>query len=409
VNSENPRFFRLHRLLPALIGAAALWLVFFLLGAVACEEYDWGVLLPARVGVCRVTNLATLVFALPAAILVPEEAHHYGVGHWVLRAGFFALFFVALVVIRHSLRAKRREKLVAKEGDGAALTRRESLSRIGDVALIGGVGAVGSWTALIEPGWLRLQRYEVTIRGLPQALDGLRIAHLSDTHFGPYIGVGHIREAIELANDQTPDLAVLTGDYVHRSPDTIAPGIAIFAELRARHGTVAVLGNHDHWEGADGCRESFRRAGIPMLDNTHLVLTPAGLGDREEVGESLAICGVGDLWEDLCDHRVATQGLSGSCPRLLLSHNPDAAEVLWRRDPEVRIDLQFSGHTHGGQVSLPVIGAPIVPSQYGSKYCGGLVEGPAWPVIVSRAVGMTIAPVRLGVRPEVGLIVLRRG
>jgi predicted MPP superfamily phosphohydrolase len=118
--------------------------------------------------------------------------------------------------------------------------------------------------------------------------------------------------------------------------------------------------------------------------------------------------GVGDLWEDTTDLAVALSDVSVDCPRILLSHNPDFAEQADTFSADLRVDLQISGHTHGGQVQLPVVGAPMVPSRYGGKYAGGLVEGPRWPVIVSRGVGMAILPVRFGVEPEVGLIQLVR-
>ncbi len=105
---------------------------------------------------------------------------------------------------------------------------------------------------------------------------------------------------------------------------------------------------------------------------------------------------------------MASRFISPLCPRLLLSHHPDVAERFPTRFPELHYDLQLSGHTHGGQVRIPGHGTPIVPSEFGPKYAGGLIQGPAWPVIVSRGVGMAVAPLRLGVDPEIGLIVLRK-
>jgi hypothetical protein len=211
-----------------------------------------------------------------------------------------------------------------------------------------------------------------------------------------------------MLNAEQPDLVLLTGDYVHQTPSAIPDGIAVLTELKSRLGSLAVLGNHDHWEGTEACRAEFVRHGLPLIDNQRVFLSARGLSEQP-VGPCLAICGVGDLWEDSVDPEKALQDVPADCPRLLLSHNPDVAELIPNRFPRLRFDLQLSGHTHGGQVSFPGVGTPIVPSAYGPRYAGGLVQGPAWPVVVSRGVGLTVLPVRFRVPPEVGLITLRRG
>jgi predicted MPP superfamily phosphohydrolase len=168
-------------------------------------------------------------------------------------------------------------------------------------------------------------------------------------------------------------------------------------------GVVAVLGNHDHWEGVDACRAAFDSIKIALIDNGRLFLSRRGLSS-EPSRDALCIAGVGDLWDDRVDLPAALKDAPADMPRILLSHNPDVAEL-----GELafnRVDLMLSGHTHGGQVALPVVGALRVPSRFGQRYAGGLCPGPACPVIVSRGVGMTILPVRFGVPPEIGLITL---
>jgi uncharacterized protein len=121
--------------------------------------------------------------------------------------------------------------------------------------------------------------------------------------------------------------------------------------------------------------------------------------------ESLCIAGVDDLLEGSVDVESALRGVPEETPRVMLSHNPDvaeAAELIGKR-----VDLMISGHTHGGQVVLPIIGNPAIPSRYGQKYAYGRVRGPVCPVIVSAGVGMSLVPVRIGVRPEVVEITLR--
>jgi predicted MPP superfamily phosphohydrolase len=148
---------------------------------------------------------------------------------------------------------------------------------------------------------------------------------------------------------------------------------------------------------------AFARIGVPLIDNHRLFLTPAGLRNKPYPGRSICLAGVGDVWEDEVSFKKAIGGISRQIPRIVLSHNPDAAEMM---ESGCRVDLMLSGHTHGGQVKLPLIGMPFKVTRYGHKYIGGLCHGPMCPVIVSRGVGMSGLPIRLGVPPELGLITL---
>jgi predicted MPP superfamily phosphohydrolase len=178
------------------------------------------------------------------------------------------------------------------------------------------------------------------------------------------------------------------------------------AQLRARIGVVAVLGNHDWWEDEARTRRAFDAAGIPLLDNGRRILTP-GRRLVREAAEGLAVCGVGDLWEDLQDYEHALGGLPAGMTRLLLAHNPDVAEEPGLVRGGRRVDLLLSGHTHGGQVRLPGLGTPLVPSRYGQKYAQGLIQGPVCPVFVSRGIGVSMLPLRCGVSPEIAVLELR--
>jgi predicted MPP superfamily phosphohydrolase len=213
---------------------------------------------------------------------------------------------------------------------------------------------------------------------------------------------------VDAANHLEPDLVFLTGDYVLYSPEYVRPVVEELARLRPRIGTLAVLGNHDWWEDVALMREAFAATDIPLIDNTRRVLTP----DRRLVSaadDGLAIGGVGDFWEDSQEYRRALGDLPANMPRLLLSHNPDVAEETDLYRSRVRVDLMLSGHTHGGQIRLPLFGTPIVPSRYGSKYAKGLVEGPFCPVFICRGIGMSMVPTRFGASPELACLELRRG
>lgn len=358
----------------------------------------------------RLAEIASSPFSPIAAFSVDLQDDQYSLMHFVVRFGAAAAFFGTPLALVWQALAWRRRRITRDRTAGSpeGTSRRKLLTRAG-LATAGVIGGgLVAWPTGVVPNRLIVRRFEVAIRGLPAELDGLRLAHLSDTHFGPYVPLSHIRRAVELASAEDPDLAVLTGDYVYRTPRAIERGIGAFAELRTRHGSVAVLGNHDHWEGAEPCRRRLAELEIPLLDNDRLWLTAAGLVDREEEGHALALMGVGDLMADVPDPTAAGRDVSPDCPRLLVSHNPDVAEVFPEQHPTLRVDLQLSGHTHGGQVRWPGGDPVIVPGEYGLKYAGGLIQGPRWPVIVSRGVGMAIAPLRLGVTPEIGVITLRR-
>jgi uncharacterized protein len=283
--------------------------------------------------------------------------------------------------------------------------RRRFLSLTARAIPVVTVAGTAAHALFLEPGRLRVTKYDIAVRNLPVSLDGLRIAQLSDTHYGPFITLDYLKAAIVRTNRLEPDLVVLTGDYVHKTPRAIDPGVELFRALRPRLGVAAVLGNHDHWEGADEVRKAFRRIDIPIIDNSRLFLSSGGISGAIVEGESLCIAGVGDLWEDAVSFDDALGGISATTPRILLAHNPDTAEVLELRAH--RVDLMISGHTHGGQVAFPGVGAPLVPIRH-KKYAAGLCRGPVSPVIVSCGIGMAMLPLRLGVPPEIVQITLRR-
>ncbi len=276
-------------------------------------------------------------------------------------------------------------------------SRRSFLKKLG--LATGGVATMGvAYSVFVEPQWVGVSRHRFAVRGLPLSLEGLKVVQLSDLHLGPWSSEAYIASVIDRTNALEPDLVLLTGDYVHRSPSYILPVMNQLARLRARIGVVGVLGNHDWWEDGERTKRGFARVGLPLVDNARLFVSE----ERKLVQSptnGLVIAGVGDLWTDCVDFNSALGGLPPDVPRLLLSHNPDVAE-----NPLLaghRVDLMLSGHTHGGQVYIPGMGTPILPSKFGQKYAQGFVDGPHCRVFVSRGVGVTVLPIRVGVPPEV--------
>lgn len=276
-----------------------------------------------------------------------------------------------------------------------------------------GVGAVAApgYAAVFEPSQLVVRRYEMLISGLLPSLEGLRVVHFSDPHLGPRMPSAFIRRAIDEAIGLRPDLVALTGDYIHNGEAEIERVAKMLRPLveAATIGAAGVLGNHDWYGNGPRVSAALRAAGVRMIDNASVRLDPDTrtlLDDPH--GRGLALVGLGDLSEDEVDTQRAFAGIDPGTPRLVLAHHPDTAELSELRGPgSPRMDLMLSGHTHGGQVRIPFIGTPVIPSDFGQRYAGGLVAGPSCPVIVSRAVGMSVLPVRFGVPPEIGLIILR--
>jgi predicted MPP superfamily phosphohydrolase len=286
---------------------------------------------------------------------------------------------------------------------------------------LGGIGTVALgpiYATQIEPRWLEVVRLVMSIPHLPFALDGLTVVQLSDFHLGPYVSVEQVRHSVAMANALHPNLTVLTGDFVSRSADYSSACAQELTALRAPLGVYAVLGNHDVWTGADVVAGNLEQAGIAVLRDQHRALTVEGdhlwLIGMEDSG----ITGMSGLFPGSISpsdfrqlHREKVQALgkmleetpSGDC-RLLLVHNPDFVGLL----PERQVDLVLSGHTHGGQVCLPGLGALFVPSVYGRRFVAGLVEVAGIRVYINRGIGLISPPVRFLARPEVTAITLRR-
>ena len=246
--------------------------------------------------------------------------------------------------------------------------------------------------ALAEPFMLAIERQQIFLRRLPAALDGLRIVHLSDLHFGPIVNPKHLGRAIEAANDLRPDLIALTGDYISHDRSYAAPCAELVGRLRARYGVFAVLGNHDHWTDAALIADLFRAEGITVLLNEGMRLD---LG-----GASFWLCGVNDTMVGLEDLPLALAGSGDNEMKLLLAHNP----IILRRAARAGVDLVLSGHTHGGQVTLrPEKNRSGRPRR---RLLRGLGRRGNTQIYVTRGLGTVVLPIRYGCPPEVSVLEL---
>jgi predicted MPP superfamily phosphohydrolase len=249
----------------------------------------------------------------------------------------------------------------------------------------------------IEPRCLVVREIDIVDADIPASFEGSTIAFLTDIHHGPYFSLDRVRNAVARTNALHPDLILLGGDYSYRGAQYIAPCLAALAHLDAPLGTFGVLGNHDHWYDAELTRQRMQAAGIEVLDNQAEWIVRGR--DRIRIG------GVGDLWEDSQDLSATMLGVQDGDFVILLSHNPDYVENI----RTAGVDLVLSGHTHGGQVTLFGLWAPIVPSRFGQKYRSGVVHTPFATVIISNGIGTIAPPLRLFARPEIVLIHLHAG
>ncbi len=272
-------------------------------------------------------------------------------------------------------------------------SRRQFLRRLGLAA----AGVLVGGTALdvaYERGWIEVTHPRIAIPGLPEPFEGLRLCQITDVHHGPYLSLQRVTEIVRLAARQEPDLFVVTGDMSHRHERYVAPAWRELKPLQAPLGTWCVMGNHDHWHGIEASRRGAAEAGLPELRNRRVPL--------ERGGARIWLAGVGDLWEDEQDLERALHGVPEDEVAILLTHNPDYADEM--DDP--RVKLMLAGHSHGGQVSLPLLGPVALPCR--RKYTKGLVQTDVSQIYISRGLGMATVPFRLCCRPELPVIELTR-
>lgn len=251
----------------------------------------------------------------------------------------------------------------------------------------------GAYAAWLEPQWVAPESIELRVKRLPPALDGFRLVQLSDLHYDT-TPADTLTSAIDAANRFDADLIVLTGDYLTRSLTGFDRCAREVGRLRARQGVVGVMGNHDWWNDVNVVADALRAEGVVTLMNESLAV--------ERGGARLWIVGVDSVWEGRDDIDRALRGVPNDEAKVLLVHEPDFADEASRYP----IDVQLSGHSHGGQVRLPFVGALSLP-RHARKYPIGLRRVGLMQVYTSRGVGMIRPMVRFNCRPEVTLFTLR--
>ena len=275
--------------------------------------------------------------------------------------------------------------------------------------------AIAAYAYFVEPQRLVIDRQELPVRGLDARLEGLKIVAIADIHAGSNgADAQKLRRVVEETNQQEADIVVLLGDYIsedRNSPSGFAVPVPLIVEelagMRAKYGVFAVMGNHDAGAATEQLTRGFQSVGYQVLNGKLAVLNINGA--------KLRLLGTKDhqqitIWKNFSDENKALlASTEGQGDVIILQHSPDILPII-TGNLEISKDLRLmiAGHTHGGQVWFPVIGAPIVPSSYGQKYAAGHIKDALIDIFVTTGVGTNILPFRFMVPPEIAVLTLRR-
>jgi predicted MPP superfamily phosphohydrolase len=264
------------------------------------------------------------------------------------------------------------------------------------------VVALFIWSALIEPNRLVVNEQQIKLPNFPKRLDGFKIVAIADIHGGSNaVDEEKIHYLVTLANQQQPDLIVLLGDFVSQQyfnraklkmdSDVVAKNIN---GLKAKYGVYAALGNHDWWNNGAKIRKELEENGMKVIEND--------VSPIEVNGQTIWILGIPDfLTRQPIVLQMAMSGINKPGPIIAITHNPDVFAEL-----PSNITLTLAGHTHGGQVNIPFIGSPIVPSNYGQRYAAGHIVENGRHLFVTTGVGTSVLPFRFRVPPEIAVLTL---
>jgi uncharacterized protein len=277
-------------------------------------------------------------------------------------------------------------------------TRRHFLR----AAAVTSVAAIAGDAILVEPNRPRIVRKEFLLPRWPEGLDGFTVAILSDFHYDPYFSAHPLRAAIPMVNSLHPDLIVLTGDFVSvpeigkkkKGASDAEPCAQLLRQLAAPHGLWAVLGNHDYETDPDHVTQALQAENIRVLANQSEAI--------ERNGARIWLAGVTDVLSWTADLSQTLHGVPTGEAVILLAHEPDFADEASR----FPIDLQLSGHSHGGQIRLPLL-PPLYLPPLARKYILGTYQIRDLTLYTNSGLGTVMVPIRLNCPPEITLLTLR--
>lgn len=352
---------------------------------------------PRRIGTALVVGLALLVPATVAGVVSRAAEWLAWPGYLWLGLMFYLLVFLLLLEVPRFVllrwprrRASQPSPAPSVEGPSRRVVLSRGLAITAGLAASGTVG-YGVRTALGPP---RIDRQQIPLPRLPRSMDGTRLVVVSDIHLGPLAGEGHVRRIVEHINDLDADVVAIVGDLVDGTVEHRGAAAEPLARIRSRHGAFFVTGNHEYFSGHEPWLDRLEDLGIRTLRN-----------ERTELrirGGMLDLAGVNDLagteYDDPPDFDRTFAGRDPARPVVLMAHQPVHAHEAARHG----VDLQVSGHTHGGQMApfglLARLQQPVVSGL-------GRVDGV--PVYVTNGAGFWGPPVRVGAPPQVSLLQLR--
>jgi len=261
----------------------------------------------------------------------------------------------------------------------------------------GALLALVLYSTQVEPSALKVVIQRLRLPRLDAGLRGFRLVQISDIHMGGWMNRRRLERVVEKVLKQNPDLVAITGDFIMRGKidrDVFTDLSCALAPLARQVKTVAVLGNHDHRYGLKELRNLFMKTGIDELRNRVLTI--------ERGVAQLQLAGVDDIWLEEDDLNGLLMQIPEQGAAVLLAHEPDFADIAAESG---RFDLQISGHTHGGQISLPFFGPLALPG-LGRRYPSGLYRVGAMWQYTNRGVGMGSLPLRFNCPPEITVFIL---
>ncbi len=280
------------------------------------------------------------------------------------------------------------------------MNRRGLYRRVYLGAALGAIVGAGVflYSRYVEPYWVAVERVTLPLPRLAPPFDGYRIVHISDFHLDGWMTPERLERVVDLVNEQEPDLVAITGDFVSSSTDYLSGLPKPLGRLQAHDGKVAVLGNHDHLNDAAAVRRAISAAGIVDVSNTIHTLR------RGEV--PLHLCGVDCVMDGYDRLDEVLDDLDNAEPgcAVLLAHEPDFADESAATG---RFDLQLSGHSHGGQVRLPLL-TPLFLPPLSRRYPAGLYHVGGMYLYTNRGIGAH-PNFRFNCRPEITVFTLRAG
>ena len=273
---------------------------------------------------------------------------------------------------------------------------RRSLRRVAAGAALVGAGGL-LYAREVEPRRLEVVRLELALPRLAAAFDGYRVVQIGDLHLDDWSRPARLDRIAEMVNDERPDLVVITGDFASYSARKLDTGrlVGALRRLWAPDGVLAILGNHDYLTDVKLIRRCIREAGLTELINEAVTL--------ERGGSGLHVAGIDDVMEGRSRLDLVLQSLPVTGAAVLLAHEPDFADVAAATG---RFDLQLSGHSHGGQVRVPLLGRAVLPP-FSQRYTRGLHRVGGMLVYTNRGLGTVHARLRFGCRPEITALTLR--